>query len=196
MLRLKSIFAALALVSASATVAAPVATAQAADVIVLNEAKLLRDSRAGKDIASKIENIEKQMLAELKPTGDALKTEGTSLQARLNGKSPQQIQADASLKAAYEGYMRKANDYGNRRQKAAQELSLTERKALIDFNAAVEPVLQEVFQARGAKIMVSRSSVIFANSTVDITNEVISKLDARTPSITVTRQRIPAQAAQ
>jgi outer membrane protein len=48
---------------------------------------------------------------------------------------------------------------------------------------------------QNAEIMMSRNDLVFAAPSVDVTAVVTSKLDARTPSIAVVRQRLPQQPA-
>ena len=47
-------------------------TAQAqTNIIVMDTQRILVESKAGKDMAQKLKNIEEQMQKELKPTGDS-----------------------------------------------------------------------------------------------------------------------------
>lgn len=192
--RLKSAFAALALAVTASTVIAPVAVAQAAVIITIDEARILRDSRAGKDIQAKLKNIETQINGELDPTRQSLETEGKALQGKLQGKTREAIAADAALVAQLQAYQKKANDFGQKTNVLSQEFGLTEQKALIDFNKALEPVLLEVVKEKNAQLVVSKSQVVFSADSIDATGLIISKLDARTPTIAVTRQRAPAPA--
>lgn len=191
---IKSAFAALAFAITASTVIAPVAVAQAAVVITIDEGRILRDSRAGKDIQAKLKNIETQINGELDPTRQSLETEGKALQGKLQGKTREAIAADAALVAQLQAYQKKANDFGQKTNVLSQEFGLTEQKALIDFNKALEPVLLEVVKEKNAQLVVSKSQVVFSADSIDATGLVISKLDARTPTIAVTRQRAPAPA--
>lgn len=193
MTRMKSILAAVALAVSLSAVAAPVAVAQAAVVITIDEGRILRDSRAGKDIQAKLKNIETQINGELEPTRKTLDTEGKALQTKLQGKTREAIAADAALVAQLQAYQKKANEFGQKTQVVSQEFGLTEQKALIDFNKALEPVLLEVVKEKNAQLVVSKSQVVFSADSIDATGLIISKLDARTPTINVTRQRAPAQ---
>jgi len=196
MFPVKSIFAALAVaVAAPLTFAAP-AYAQGTNVIVIDRTQILTQSKAGQDVATKIQGIEAAMQAELQPTAVQLQTEGTAIEAKTANMTPEAMRADAALVTEVENYARKANEFNRNRQIAAQELALTERKALIDLNNALVPVLREVVTETGANVILDRSSVIFTDPATDMTASVISKLDAATPTIAVTRQKLPAQQPQ
>lgn len=190
---LKKLMLAVAVAVVPLIAAAPIATAQTS-VIVIDEAKILRDSKAGKHIKAELEKLEKQMEGELKPTATQLENDGKSLQSKVQGKTREQVAGDAALVSQLEGYQKKAGEFAQKRGKVAQEYALTERKALVDFNKALEPVLKDVVAEKKADIVLSRGQVIFSGPTVDATASVISKLDSRSPTIAVTRQRAPANA--
>ena len=54
----------------------------------------------------------------------------------------------------------------------------------------------DVVKEKNAQVVMSKSQVIYSTDAIDVSAAVISKLDAKTPTITVTRQRAPAQPAQ
>ena len=165
----KNMLIALSLVVSAAAVTAPAASAQGTTVVMIDEGRILSDSKAGKDIQTKLKNLETQMKNELEPTRATLETDGKALQAKA---------------------------FAQKRQTVSQEFQLTERQALIDFNKAIEPVLMDVVKEKNAQVVMSKSQVIYSVDAIDVSASVISKLDAKTPTIAVTRQRAPAQPAQ
>jgi len=153
MFPVKSIFAALALAVAAPLTFASSAYAQGTTVIVIDRTQILTQSKAGQDVRTKIQGIEQAMQAELQPSATQLQTEGDAIEAKTANMTPEAMRADAALKTEVENYARKANDFNRRRQIAAQELALTERKALIDLNNALVPVLREVVAENSANII-------------------------------------------
>jgi len=196
MSRLKNLILVMIVSCAAIAVAAPASHAQGTKIITIDEGRILRDSKAGKDIQAKLSNIETQINNELVPASTALEAEGNALNAELQGKTREQVAGDAALVGKLAAYEKKANDFGKARQKAANEYGLTERQALVDFNKALEPVLLEVVREQGAEVVMSRSAVIYSVDTIDVSASVVSKLDAATPTISVSRKRIPDQPAQ
>ena len=75
----------------------------------------------------------------------------------------------------------------------SQEFANAERQAFIDFNTALEPVLMEVVREKNAQVVMSRRAVIYSADAVDVSDLVISKLDAKTPTINVQRKPLPVQ---
>ena len=193
---IKHMLFALSLVVSGVAVAAPAASAQATTVVMIDEGRLLGESKAGKDIQTKLKNLETQMKNELEPIRATLETDGKALQTKVEGKTREAIAADTAIMGQLTAYQKRAQEFAQKQQIVSKEFQLTERKALIDFNKAIEPALMEVVNEKKAQIVMSKGQVIFSSDTVDVTPLVISKLDAKTPTIAVSRQRLPAQPAQ
>ncbi|MEX1250135.1 MAG: OmpH family outer membrane protein [Hyphomonas sp.] len=192
MTNLRMLVAATMLAITFSTTLAPASYAQGTVVIIIDEGRILADSKAGKDLFTKLKNIETQINNELKAPRDALEAERTSLAAQVDGKTREAIVADAALVARIEAFQTKANEFAQKRSLLQQEYAATEQKGFVDFNTAIEPVLLEVVKEKGAQVVLSKSQAVFSADTVDATPAIVSKLDVRTPAITVVRQRAPA----
>ena len=158
---LKAALASFAMLFTSAAIVAPVAQAQGANVVVIDQSRIMRESAGGKDIIAKVNQIEQNMTAELKPTGDALASEGETLEAKTANMSMEAIAADEALSQEVRDYARKAQAFNRQRQIAAAELQATERKAWSDFFTAMQGVLQEVVNEKNADVMIDRSDAIY-----------------------------------
>ena len=187
MFSIKSTLAALALSFSAAFAVAPVAIAQGTTTIVIDQAVIMRDSKAGKDIQTKITAIEAAMERELKPVADQLQAESQVIEEKTKGMTAEAIRADTALATQVTAWVNKTQTFNRDRQIAAADLQLTERKAWSDFYGGLRPVLQEVVNDRGAQIMLDRSQVIYTDPAVDATAAVISKLDIAMPTINVVR---------
>lgn len=188
----KSFFAATLLLALSGLAA----FAQGTSVMVIDDVRILRESKAGQDIQRKLQAIETQINNELEPGVKALETDAKAIEPKIQGKTREQIAGDAALVSQLTAFQTKQQEYGQKRQIAAREFAMTEEKAIVDFNRALEPALTEVIQEKSAQVVILKSQAIFAADAVDATAAVIQKLDQKTPAIAVTRQRLPAGAAQ
>lgn len=193
---LKAALASFAMLFTAGAVTAPLAVAQGTTVIVIDQGKIMRESTGGQDIISKVNAIEQTMQGELKPTQDTLASEGQALEAKTANMTMDAISADQALRTEVEAYARKAQEFNRRRQIAAAELQATERKAWSDFFTAMQPVLQEVVTEKDADIMLDRAEAVYVGASVDATDLVISKMNAKLPSVNVVRQKMPAQQPQ
>lgn len=191
----KSIMAAFALLFTAPIALSPAAMAQGTKVVVIDRVQIYAESQAGQDLRNKLASIETTMQGELKPTADKLQADGTSLDGRTQGMTREAILANATLKAEVETLARDAQVFQQRRQITANELALTERAALAEFNNALIPVLREVVSETGANVILDKSQVVFTDDATDVSSSVVAKLNAKTPTINVVRQKMPAQPA-
>jgi len=196
MFPLKSIMAAFALLFTAPIALSPAAMAQGTKVVVIDRVNIFTGSQAGQDLRNKITAIETQMQGELKPTADKLQADGAALDAKSQGMTREAILANPTLKAEVQSYAQDVAAFNQARQVASTELQLTERAALIEFNNALVPVLQEVVTETGANVILDKSQIVFVDNATDVSASVVTKLNAKTPSINVVRQKMPAQQPQ
>ncbi len=189
MANMKKLFVASAFAASSIAVAAPIAVAQGTTVVVVNQGKILNDSRAGKDMQTKLNSIAEQIRNELQTTRRSLAAERKSLAERSKGKTQEAIQADTALMGQFQSFAKKAEDFNRTTRLRQEEMARTEGKARLEFLNAVNPVLKEVRTEKSAQLMLPRSTAIGVDDSVDVTQLVISKLDSRKPTINVVRQR-------
>lgn len=195
----KAAFLAVALaVSSLAFTPVQAAYAQGTKIITYDQARLMRDSAGGKDIAQKLQAIGNSMKTELESEGRALDTEGKSVETRVRGLSPEALRADTALVSQYQNFQTKRAVFQQKTQVRQAELQQTEQNAWADYFKTLQSVLQEVANERGAQVVLERNGVAYSAPNLDVTDLVMSKMNARKPSVTVTRARInlPQQPAQ
>ena len=186
---MKRLLIALAMMAASFGWAAGPAMAQA--VIVIDQARVLATSAAGLDIQSKLQGIGEQVDRELEPEAEALETEQQSLDAQTQNLSREAIEARPDLISRIQSFQRRLVTFEQKRQKRARELAATRDQALQRFEEALRPVIAEVIRESSASVVLDRSQVIFAGEAADKTQAVITKLDAATQTIQVTKVNLP-----
>jgi len=189
----KSILAACALLFTAPIALSPVAMAQGTKVVVIDRVQIYAQSAAGQDLRNKVAAIETTMEGELKPTADKLQADGTALDAKTQGMTREAVLANATLKAEVETLAREAQVFQQQRQITANELALTERAALAEFNNLLIPVLREVVTETGANVILDKSQVVFVDDATDVSASVIAKLNAKSPTVNVVRQKMPTQ---
>ncbi len=161
------------------------------NVMVIDQAKIMTESKAGKDIAKKLQNIAEQLNKELKPTADSLQAEQKSLQETLAPLNKNAIAQDKALVTRIQNFEKRSAELQKTGQIRQAELELTRRDAWSKFFVALEPALQAAIDESKADIVIDRSSTIHTADGVDKTALIISKLDASTPAIAVTKQTLP-----
>ena len=193
---MKAALASLSIVFASATAFAPAATAQGTTVVVIDQAKIMRDSAGGQDIRSKVSAIQQTILSELQPTQNELQSQSEALQAKTANMTREAMTQDQELISEAQDLQRKSQAFNERQQLAAAGLQKTENMAWRKFLTAMQPVLQEVVTEKGADVVLDSSSVIYSAPAINATDSVIMKMDAKMPTVEVVRQQVTREELQ
>lgn len=192
---MRSLYAAAAI--AAAMLAAPVpalaqSSAQTGTVIVMNYERVLETSVAGRDVQAKLRQIAETMQSELQPEQTAVQTEATALQQATQGRSQDQIQRDSSLQSRISAFNTRAEAFRQQQITRGRDLEYTRQQALTALNTQLEPIVREVMNARRAGVVMDRAAVQMVSENLDVTQDIISRLDQRVRTVDVTRQSAPA----
>ncbi len=165
--------------------------AQAQQILVMNEARILRESAVGIHIANELERIGTQMQAELAPLATQVQQENEALTSETSVLSEEAIRQRPDLLTRLQALQTDAAAFEQRRQIAAAELQATERAAMQPVLAALQNVLQEIVEERQAILLLERAQVVFAAETIDVTDAAIARMNEVIPTTPVNRVRAP-----
>lgn len=169
---------------------------QAASVIVMDYQRILTTSVAGRDVEARLRAIAEQMQGEIATDQNWVQSEAQALQTATQGRSQEQIQRDNALRTRIETFNQRAEALRQQQVVRARDLEYTRQQALLEFNRSLEPVVQEVMTARRAGVVLDRAEVQLVGEGVDVTADIVSRLDQRVRTINVTRQAAPAPQQQ
>ena len=179
---------------APAAAAAPARPAGApavlSPVVVYDLGALIQDSLAGQDMSNKLKAIRDQINRELEPDQRQLESELRAILAS----SVQESQSVAG-RQRQEAFQRLNNEFQQKQERLSQVMQLTERNAIDAFNKAIAPVLQQTLVARNGLIAISANQVEAFIPGVDMTADLITRLNATTKTINVVRATSPTQGA-
>jgi Skp family chaperone for outer membrane proteins len=148
-------------------------------VAVLDFQLVLRESTAARDIREQIEVYRKGYQDEVKKEEEKLRAEEAELKRQRTILSPE----------AFEDRRRKFEDKVREVQRQVQErtraLDAAFNEAMEQLQATMVPIVTEMTRAGRFNIVVEKSQVMFAQTDLDITAEVIEKLNARLKTIKV-----------
>ena len=163
-------------------------------ILVIDQNRIMRDSEVGKHINRQLSSIAKTMESEIKTTTTPFESERTRLITELNTIGQEGLKTRPDLQ-------KKAQDLVVKGQKAKteaaykqRELQITEAKALQQVNNKLADILKAIVAERNADVVLERSVVIYGDG-ADVTDTVISRLNSQMRTVTVTRERLPRQAA-
>ncbi|MCA3692202.1 OmpH family outer membrane protein [Aquidulcibacter sp.] len=179
---------------APAAAAAPARPAGApavlSPVVVYDLGSLIQDSLAGQDMSNKLKAIRDQINRELEPDQRQLESELRAILA-----SSVQESQSAAGRQRQEAFQRLNNEFQQKQERLSQVMQLTERNAIDAFNKAIAPVLQQTLVARNGLIAISANQVEAFIPGVDMTADLITRLNATTKTINVVRATLPTQGA-
>jgi Skp family chaperone for outer membrane proteins len=118
-----------------------------------------------------------------------LQTEQQSIQAAvdaLKGKEP-----DAALQARITAFQTKAQQVQQEAQRGRLQLQKNQAYIGQQIQTKLNPIYQQVMQRRGANILVEQGATLASSASLDVTNDVLTALNAALPSVQTTA---PAQA--
>jgi len=157
---------------------------------VVDLEKVTADCNACKTAAASLRAQVSSLQTRQQTLAGPLQTEGKSIQAAidaLNGKEP-----DAALKT-------RAQACETKRQQAAQEVARDEQQIQANnqyvqkqISDKLGPIYSSVMQRRGANVMVEIGQTLASGATLDVTNDVLTALNAALPTIQTTAPAAPA----
>ncbi len=165
---------------ASAPAAGGTSASGAPSILVVDRGAILRTSVAGKDLIRQIDEFGKAMEAKYGEEEKKLRADAQELQEQAGVLSPEARQKKE----------RELRERGEALQKKVQEEQAAIQNGIniarTEIEKALGPILNTLFQERGATIMLDRGAIVLGSVDIDVTAEVIKRLDQVLPSVTVT----------
>ncbi len=163
-------------------------------VLVVDQAKVLRDSDVGKHVNRQLQSIAKQMGTEMQSQFSPLASERDNLVKELKNMSAAALKSRPDLQKRAVSLKAKVEKSQVDEAYKKRELQVTEQKALKKINVKLEAILQAIVKERNADVLLDRSLVIYVDDATDITATVISRLNSQMRTVSVIRERLPRKA--
>jgi len=168
----------LAGVAALALVASPVFAAETT-IGVVNIAKIMKDAKAAISVREQLQAKQKAFQAELDSKEKELLAEDQSLVKQKD--SPDKATFDKKVKS----FREKAAVAQRQVQEKKAQLDKAFSGSLEEIQQAVIGVVKEVAEEKKMTLAVSSAQVLYNDPTLDITDEVLKRLDAKLPKVAV-----------
>jgi outer membrane protein len=175
----------------AAQAAAPTSgAAPIARILMVDLRRVMATSKVGRDIERQVIDLKKRAQSELQGEGQALQRDRAALEQQAAILAP-------DVKA------RKAREFDAR--VAAFQRKLQQRSGLIQggvlraqqqIEQSLGPILQGVMQERRATVLLDRSAVLLAPNAIDVTGDVVRRLDIKMSSVTVELTALPQSMQQ
>jgi Skp family chaperone for outer membrane proteins len=187
------VFAAALATSALVPAAAQAQAVPAAVVAVVDLQKVSSECTACKAAATALKSQAAALKSREQALAAPLQTEQKAIQTAinaLNGKEP-----DAALQARVKAFQTKQQQGSQELARQQQQLERNNAYITQQISAKLGPIYQQVMQRRGANIMMETGATLATTTSVDVTNDVLTALNAALPSV-VTTAPAPTQQKQ
>jgi Skp family chaperone for outer membrane proteins len=158
-------------------------------VCMLSQQGVLTNAQVGKAATARLQVLAQQAQAEVSADKSALDADIRAFQAGRAAMKPADATAKQNALAARERALQQKAAVRNR------EIEITREKALARIATEAQPLIAQVYKARGCGMLMDRTSVLGGNSANDITIGVIAALDAKMTTITFDRETLAQPAA-
>jgi Skp family chaperone for outer membrane proteins len=168
-------------------------------IYVINEEKIRRESKVGKEMSATLGGIRNQGVEKLglKPLGEEIKTETDALKPQTQALTKEAIEANPTLKAKVDALNKKTNEYLQKAEYLNSGLEQQNGTLNSAFAQALEPAVTHVAKQVGADVVLSYASTWFVKDAIDISPQVIARLDATIPTLAALQAALaPPAAAQ
>jgi Skp family chaperone for outer membrane proteins len=146
--------------------------------LVLDKQAVLRFSKAGQDISHQMQPVIEQAQKNILGQRASLEQQAKALQDNTGLSGDEREKRANALEARSQALQAEAQ---RRQQQLAEALS----RANAPISKAVGEIVPAITKQRGANLVLDRAALAQADPAFDITQEVISQLDARLPTVKV-----------
>lgn len=146
-------------------------------------------STVGKYVQTRLQQIATQVEAELKAEQTAIQNEAKTLEGQRATLDQNTFETRAAALQV------KANAYQRKEQQRSRELQATQQKALGRVYQELTPIVGQVYQQHQCSLLINRESVVLSNPSMDISQQVVTALNAKITQFTFDRERLDQAAA-
>lgn len=153
-------------------------------VCIINIEGAIGASTVGKYVNTRLQQIGAQVQAELNAERTGIENDGKQLEAE-RGKINQ-----ATLEQRSQALQVRINALQRKAQVRDREMQATEQKALQRVGEEMDPLIRQAYQQKNCSILLQRGAVVLGNPSMDITQQVITALNAKITQFPFDREHL------
>jgi Skp family chaperone for outer membrane proteins len=167
-------------------------------IYVVNEAKIMADSKLGKAMNAQLSQDATTAVDQLglKTLQTEVQTERAALQPQTQSLTPEAINANPTLKGRVEALNKKVNELVQKSSALDQGVDQQRSVNQVRFQYVLLPAIETVAKEVGADVVLSYASTLYNKDSVDISSKVVARLDATVPTLDALKAALPQQPAQ
>jgi Skp family chaperone for outer membrane proteins len=163
---------------------AAIAQRNNADILIVDTARVFSECTACRAAQTQLQTQVNTLQQRRTALAQQLQTEGAPIQTAvnaLNGRQP-----DAALTARIRAFETRQNTANQELQRSATTLQSTEANVTQQIGTRLGPILETIRNTRRAAVVIAKGQTLANDNALDVTNEVLTQLNAQLPSVSVT----------
>ena len=148
-------------------------------IAVVNIQQIMKDSTAAKSVREQLEGKQKAFQSDITKKEDALKKEDQELAKQKSVLSKEAFEEKARA------FRNKATDVQKEVQSKKALLDGAFERAISDIQKATTDIIADIAKEKGFAIAVPTSQILYADTKLDISAEVLEKLNKKLPKLDV-----------
>ncbi len=148
-------------------------------IAVVNIQYVMKESTAARNVREQLENKQKSFQADITKKEEALQKEDKEL-----GKQ-KSVLAKAAFDEKLRAFRTKATDVQKDVQSKKAMLDSAFEQALNDIQKVVTDIISDISKEKGFAIAIPTSQILFADTKLDISSEVLERLNKKLPKLEV-----------
>lgn len=178
-----------ATVSITASAQAQTAQTAQAQIVVVDMDEVISTSAAGKGAQAVLQGQANSLQTRVKALSDGFQKEEDALRTQVQNKTIAQPALEAKVKDL-EGRKQSAQTEIQGRQRTLQQ---SQAHVVQQIDRAAQPIITAIMKERGATVALASGATIQVSNALDITAEVVKRVNATLPSVSTTPPAQPAQ---
>jgi len=164
---------------AAARPAGPSLLGQPISIAVVDLQQVLRDSSARKGIESQLEKQRQALVAEVGKQEDQLRASGQELERQRATLTPEQF---TQKRQEFERKVAQTQTLVQTRRRALDKATETAMQSVV---ATINGIAVDISKERNVQMVVTKAAVVSYDDSLDITAEVVRRLNAKLPAVNV-----------
>ena len=149
------------------------------DISVVNIQQVMKDSTAAKSVREQLEAKQKAFQSEITKKEESLQNEDKELAKQ------QKVLSKEAFAEKAKAFRAKATEVQKEVQSKKALLDAAFERSLGDIQKSVNEVIAELAKEKGFKLAVPTSQILYSDSDMDISAEVLKRLNKKLPKVDV-----------
>ena len=149
----------------------------AEQIVYINMEKIMKESKAGKQIIEEISKVNEINLNKFKKIEDDLKKQEQDLISKRN------VISENEFQTKLDDLKTKISEYRTKRQNIIQESTKKRVQASAEFSQKIKPILGDYAAENNISIIVQKKNIIMGKKELDITADILKIVDEKIAKI-------------